>query len=68
MTLVRPSLGAPDLDFKENDMADNSLPPVPDRLAKWRSEGETVELMGRQIWYHDSGPVSYTHLTLPTMQ
>ena len=37
-------------------MADNSLPPVPDRLAKWRSEGETVELMGRQIWYHDSGP------------
>jgi len=37
-------------------MADNSIPPVPDRLAKWRSEGETVELMGRQIWYHDSGP------------
>ena len=37
-------------------MADNSIPPIPDRLAKWRSEGETVELMGRQIWYHDSGP------------
>ena len=37
-------------------MADNSIPPVPDRLAKWRSEGETVELMGRKIWYHDSGP------------
>ena len=37
-------------------MADNSIPPVPDRLAEWRSEGETVELMGRQIWYHDSGP------------
>ena len=37
-------------------MADDSIPPVPDRLAKWRSEGETVELMGRQIWYHDSGP------------
>ena len=37
-------------------MGDNSIPPVPDRLAKWRSEGETVELMGRQIWYHDSGP------------
>jgi pimeloyl-ACP methyl ester carboxylesterase len=37
-------------------MAHNSIPPVPDRLAKWRSEGETVELMGRQIWYHDSGP------------
>ena len=30
-------------------MTDNSIPPVPDRLAKWRSEGETVELMGRQI-------------------
>ena len=37
-------------------MGDNSIPPVPDRLAKWRSEGETVELMGRQIWYHDQGP------------
>ena len=37
-------------------MTDNSVPPVPDRLAKWREEGETVELMGRQIWYHDQGP------------
>ena len=37
-------------------MADNSIPPVPHRLAKWRSEGETVELRGREILYHDSGP------------
>ena len=34
----------------------DEIPPVPDRLARWRSEGETVELMGKQIWYHDAGP------------
>lgn len=41
---------------EEDDMADDSIPPVPDRLQQWRDEGETVELMGRQIWYHDQGP------------
>ena len=35
---------------------DNSIPPIPDKLAKWRSEGETVEILGSQIWYHDQGP------------
>ena len=34
----------------------NGLPPVPDRLTKWRDEGEAVELLGKQIWYHDQGP------------
>lgn len=33
-----------------------NIPPVPDRLKKWRSEGQTVELMGKEIWYHDTGP------------
>jgi pimeloyl-ACP methyl ester carboxylesterase len=39
-------------------MADNgdAIPPVPDRLQTWRNEGQTVELLGKQIWYHDSGP------------
>ena len=37
-------------------MAEQTIPPVPDRLAKWRGEGQTVELMGKQIWYHDQGP------------
>jgi pimeloyl-ACP methyl ester carboxylesterase len=37
-------------------MADNFLPPVPKKLEKWRSEGETVDLLGTKIWYHDQGP------------
>ena len=37
-------------------MDENTMPPVPDKLAKWRSEGQTVELLGKQIWYHDQGP------------
>jgi pimeloyl-ACP methyl ester carboxylesterase len=37
-------------------MADNSIPPIPNKLAKWRDEGETVELLGTKIWYHDQGP------------
>jgi pimeloyl-ACP methyl ester carboxylesterase len=36
--------------------ADNFLPPVPKKLEKWRSEGETVDLLGTKIWYHDQGP------------
>ena len=35
---------------------DNSIPPIPNKLAKWRDEGETVELLGTKIWYHDQGP------------
>ncbi len=34
----------------------NDVPEVPGRLEKWRSEGETVELLGTKIWYHDQGP------------
>ncbi len=34
----------------------NDTPEVPARLEKWRSEGETVELLGTKIWYHDQGP------------
>ena len=37
-------------------MPDNTIPPIPDKLAKWRSEGQTTELLGKQIWYHDQGP------------
>ena len=37
-------------------MDENTMPPVPDKLAKWRSEGQTVELLGKKIWYHDQGP------------
>ncbi len=37
-------------------MNQNSIPPIPEKLAKWRGEGETVELLGGQIWYHDQGP------------
>lgn len=37
-------------------MADNSIPPVPKKLEKWRGEGETVDLLGTKIWYHDQGP------------
>jgi pimeloyl-ACP methyl ester carboxylesterase len=37
-------------------MAEDAVPPVPDRLKKWRDEGQTVELLGKQIWYHDQGP------------
>lgn len=33
-----------------------AIPPVPDRLTNWRDEGPTVELLGKQIWYHDQGP------------
>ena len=35
---------------------DSAIPPIPNKLAKWRSEGETVEILGSQIWYHDQGP------------
>jgi pimeloyl-ACP methyl ester carboxylesterase len=37
-------------------MAKETAPPVPDRLAKWRNEGQIVDLLGKQIWYHDQGP------------
>ena len=37
-------------------MPDNSIPPIPKKLKKWRSEGETVDLLGTNIWYHDQGP------------
>ena len=37
-------------------MSENTIPPVPDRLEKWRKEGQTVELQGTKIWYHDQGP------------
>jgi len=36
--------------------AQQNVPPVPKRLEKWRSEGQTVDLMGKKIWYHDTGP------------
>lgn len=36
--------------------AQQQTPPVPERLEKWRAEGQTVELMGKKIWYHDQGP------------
>ena len=36
--------------------AQQNVPPVPKRLEKWRSEGQTIELMGTKIWYHDQGP------------
>jgi len=31
-------------------------PAIPDRLAKWRGEGQVAELLGKQIWFHDQGP------------
>ena len=37
-------------------MNQDSIPAIPERLAKWRSEGQSVELLGGQIWYHDQGP------------
>ncbi len=37
-------------------MTTNSAPPIPEKLVKWRDEGETVELLGTEIWYHDQGP------------
>ncbi len=37
-------------------MTTSSAPPIPDKLVKWRDEGETVELLGTEIWYHDQGP------------
>ena len=37
-------------------MTAGAVPPVPDRLAKWRDEGQFVQLLGKQIWYHDQGP------------
>ena len=37
-------------------MAKETAPLVPDRLAKWRNEGQIVDLLGKQIWYHDQGP------------
>jgi len=36
--------------------AHNDVPKIPDNLAKWRSEGETVDLLGTKIWFHDQGP------------
>lgn len=38
------------------DFQADNVPPVPERLKKWRSEGQSVELLGKQIWYHDQGP------------
>ena len=37
-------------------MSDAAIPEVPAKLQKWRSEGQTVDVMGKQIWYHDPGP------------
>ena len=37
-------------------MVKETIPPVPARLAKWRNEGQIVDLLGKQIWYHDQGP------------
>ena len=34
----------------------SDVPKVPARLAKWRSAGETIELLSTKIWYHDQGP------------
>ena len=39
-------------------MAANDLPPVPDVLAKWRSEGTVKDINGYQIFVHTSGPAS----------
>ena len=36
--------------------ADDERPPIPARLEKWRSEGATIELLGKKIWVHDQGP------------
>ena len=37
-------------------MSDAAIPEVPAKLQKWLSEGQTVDVMGKQIWYHDQGP------------
>ena len=42
-------------DFRRRRRS-KTVPPVPKRLEKWRSEGQTIELMGTKIWYHDQGP------------
>ena len=39
-------------------MADNGYPPIPDALARWRSEGVVKELNGHKIFVHTSGPES----------
>jgi pimeloyl-ACP methyl ester carboxylesterase len=39
-------------------LVENSIPPIPEKLVKWRNEGESIELLGGQIWYHDQGPKS----------
>ena len=39
-----------------NETAADGVPPVPATLQKWRSEGQTVDLLGTKIWYHDQGP------------
>ena len=30
-------------------IAENTMPPIPDKLAKWRGEGQTVELLGKTL-------------------
>lgn len=37
-------------------MADNDYPPIPEVLAKWRSEGTIKDINGHQIFIHTSGP------------
>jgi hypothetical protein len=39
-------------------MAPDDLPPVPDVLEKWRSEGTVKDINGYKIFVHASGPKS----------
>ncbi len=37
-------------------MTESNKPAVPKRLKKWREEGEILEIKGKKIFVHDSGP------------
>ena len=39
-------------------MPDDNLPPVPDALENWRSEGTVKDIERHQIFVHTSGPES----------
>jgi pimeloyl-ACP methyl ester carboxylesterase len=39
-------------------MAADNIPPVPDALDTWRSEGTVKDINGYQIFVHTSGPES----------